>query len=281
MRTPRRYRLALLAYPPAYRADRGPELEATLAEGDEQRGRPSLREAAALVWRGIAMRAGTLQRPDWLLVAAAALSLLALLGGFTWAERRFLFRGEVAAWATDGPGLWWALALGVVAYVALAATLFGVLDNRRRRRVVAALAAPLALGFFTLPESVFAAAFRGPQAILDHITWRATAIFMNWEITVPMALAAVAATWVALGVLGGLAYDTRRRVLSICLALPASVAIAQTWLRPDLDVDAPRSVTEGYAQSAFSDLGFAAFLTSAGLVLALAALLPARPKPRL
>ncbi len=49
VRTPRRYRLALLAYPASYRADRGPELVATLAEGDEERGRPSVHESAALV----------------------------------------------------------------------------------------------------------------------------------------------------------------------------------------------------------------------------------------
>jgi hypothetical protein len=37
VRVPRRYRLALMAYPAGYRENRGPELVATLADGDERR----------------------------------------------------------------------------------------------------------------------------------------------------------------------------------------------------------------------------------------------------
>ena len=69
MSTPRLYRFALRAYPAAYRAERAPELMATLAEGDAERGGPSLREAASLVRRGIALRVRPLGVPDWLLVA--------------------------------------------------------------------------------------------------------------------------------------------------------------------------------------------------------------------
>ena len=281
MTTPRRYRLALLAYPAAYRADRGPELVATLAEGDEERGGPSLRESAALVVRGIAMRARTLERPDWLLAAAAALVLLALLGGFTWAERAFLFRGGVAAFATDGPGVWWAVALGVAAFVAVATLFFGAAETPRRRWIASLLAAPLALFVFTAPGRVFYAGFPSLDTIVDHVVWGAQAIYLNDSITVPTALAAVVATWVALRLLGSLAPDTRRRALGICLTLLAAVAIAQSWLRPELETDVPRSFTDGYAQSAFADLGFAALLASVAAVLALAALWPARPKPRL
>ena len=273
MTTPRRYRLALLAYPASYRADRGPELVATLAEGDEERGRPSLRESAALVRRGIAMRARRLERPDWLLAAAAALALLALLGAFTWAERPFLLRGDAGGFMTDGPGVWWALALGVAAYVAVAALFFGAAETPRRRRIAALLAAPLALVIFATPGRLFWPGFPGPEAVVDHVSWMAQAIWLNETITLPTALAAVAATWVGLRVLASLRADTRRRALGIGLALPAAVAIAQSWLRPDL--------ASGYAQSAFADLGFAALLAAGAMVLALAALLPARPEQRL
>jgi hypothetical protein len=44
MKLRRRYRVALIAYPAAYRERRGPEFAATLADGDEDRGRPSMRE---------------------------------------------------------------------------------------------------------------------------------------------------------------------------------------------------------------------------------------------
>lgn len=281
MRIPRRYRLALLAYPAAYRADRGPELAATLAEGDEERGGPSLRESAALVMGGVAMRARNLERPDWLLAAAAALVLVALLGAFTWAERPFLFRGDVGGYMTDGPGVWWSLALGVAAYVAIAALFFGAAETSRRRRTAALLAAPLALLIFATPGRLFWAGFPSPEAVIDHAVWIAQAVYLNETITLPTALAAVAASWIALRVIGSLATETRRGVLSICLALLAAVAIAQSWLRPELGTDIPRSFTEGYAQSAFADLGSAALLASVAMVLALAALWPARPKPRL
>jgi hypothetical protein len=123
MSAPRRYRLALLAYPGAYRAARAPELLATLAEGDDERGHASMREAAALVRCGFATRALTHGPADWPLAAAAALALTALLGGFTWAQRRFVPRDDVTVFMSDGPGTWLALALGLGAYVALAALL--------------------------------------------------------------------------------------------------------------------------------------------------------------
>ena len=174
---------------------------------------------------------------------------------------------------TDGPGVWWALALGVAAYVAVAALFFGAAETPRRRRIAALLAAPLALVIFAAPGRLFWPGFPGPEAVVDHVSWMAQAIWLNETITLPTALAAVAATWVGLRVLASLRADTRRRALGIGLALPAAVAIAQSWLRPDL--------ASGYAQSAFADLGFAALLAAGAMVLALAALLPARPEQRL
>jgi hypothetical protein len=281
MRIPRLYRLALIAYPAAYRAERGPELAATLADGDDERGHPSLREAAALVGRGVSMRTRRLERADWLLAAAAALVLIALLGAFTWAERPFLFRGDVGGYLWEPPGVWLTLALGLAAYVPIAALFFGAADTPRRRRIAALLAAPFALLLFATPGRLFWAGFPGAEALLEHVRWTASAVYLNDTITIPTALAAVAATWISLRLIGWLAAEGRRRVLSIWLALAAAVAIGESWLRPDLGADVPRPAMEGYAQSAFADLGFAALLAAFALALALAALWPARPKPRL
>jgi hypothetical protein len=281
MRIPRLYRVALMAYPAAYRAERGPELAATLADGDDQRGRPSLREAAALVGRGIAMRACRLERPDWLLAAAAALVLVALLGAFTWAERPFLFRGGVGGYMWDPPGVWLTLGLGLVAYVAIAALFFRAAETTRRRFITALFAAPFALLLFASPGRLFWAGFPGLEAVLDHVRWTASAVYLNDTITIPTALVAVAATWISLRVIRSLAAESRRRVLSISLALAAAVAIGESWLRPELDTDIPRSFTDGYAQSAFADLGLAALLAALAVVFALAALWAARPLQRL
>jgi hypothetical protein len=276
MSTPRLYRFALRAYPAAYRAERAPELMATLAEGDEERGGPSLREAGSLVRRGIALRLRPLGVPDWLLVGAGVLMMLALVGGFTWAERVFVLKGEAAGFMTEGPGLWWALALGVGAYVALAATLFGVLDSPRRIRVAAALAAPVALAVFTAPGAILRAGVPGPAELLDWFVWMGEASFHNWTHTLPTTIAAVVGTWVALTVLARLDHETRRRALGVFLAALGALVVAQTWQRPDLPAE--------YGQSAFADLGAAAFIAALAIPLAFASLAPARARssrPRL
>jgi hypothetical protein len=122
MTAPRRYRAALLAYPRGYRATRGPELLATLADGDEERGNPSSHEAAALAYRGLVMRARVAVEPEGLLVAAAVVVLLALMGNFTWATHVFLDQGEPGAMLVEGgPGKWAGLALAVAAFSVIAA----------------------------------------------------------------------------------------------------------------------------------------------------------------
>jgi hypothetical protein len=268
MRTPRLYRVALMAYPADYRAARAPEFAATLAEGDEERGGPSLREAAALVGRGIAMRARRLERPDWLLVAAALLPLVAVIGGFTWAERVF----ADSAILTTGPG-WWGFAMGVAAYVVLAVLLFDALASRRRRTIAAVLAAPVGFLAFTAPGNLFNAGIPSIGTILDYAVWSVEATFVNWRHTVPGLLAAVGASWVALEALSRLSSPGRRRALGVVLAALAAIAVAKSLSRPDLPAE--------YAQSAFADLGAAALLAALSVPLALAALWPARPKPQL
>jgi hypothetical protein len=261
MSTPRLYRFALRGYPAAYRAERAPELMATLAEGDEERGGPSLREAGSLVRRGIALRLRPLGVPDWLLVAAAVLMMLALVGGFTWAERVFVLRGEAAGFMMEGPGLWWALALGVCAY-ALAAMLFSVLASPRRIRVAAALAAPVALAIFTAPGAIFRAGVPGPAELLDWFVWMGEASFHNWTHTLPTTIAAVAGSRAALTVLARLGHETRRRALGTLLASLGALVVAQIWQRPDLPAE--------YGQSAFADLGAAAFIAALAIPLAFA-----------
>ena len=121
----------------------------------------------------------------------------------------------------EGPGPWWALALGIGAYVALAAMLFGVLDSPRRTRVVAALAAPVALAIFTAPGAIFRAGVPSPAELLDWFGWMAEAGFHNWTHTLPATIAAVVGTWVALTVLARLGHETRRRALGMILARSA------------------------------------------------------------
>jgi hypothetical protein len=268
MRTPRRYRLALLAYPAAYRAARGPELVATLAEGDEDRGGPSLRESAALVGRGMAMRARMLDRPDWLLIAAATLPLVAVMGGYTWAERVF----TDSAILTTGPG-WWGVAMGVAAFVALAVLLFAAHETARRRRTTALLVAPVVFLLFSAPGNLFNGGVPSPAIVLDYAVWSVEAAFVNWTHTLPAIAAALVATWVALTALSRLTPQTRRRVLGMVLAALGAIAVAKSLIRPDLPAE--------YAQSAFADLGAAALLAAVAVPLALAALLPSRPKLRL
>lgn len=98
MRVPRHYRLALRAYPAPYRRSRGPELATTLADGDDDRGRASTREALALAGRGLAMRAGVAVSGPGLLAAAATLLAFPLaLGVFGEVGRIFVGVPDLAS----------------------------------------------------------------------------------------------------------------------------------------------------------------------------------------
>lgn len=264
MRVARRYRGALRAYPAWYRQSRGPELLATLADGDDDRGRPSTREAAALARRGLIMRAGVAVSPDGLLVGAAALLMAAVTGGFAWAERVFLFRGEAAAFGSDGPGLWWALALAVGAFTVLAVGPFRALDSPRRRTAAVVLAFPVALAVFTAPGWILTSGVPDAATLAEFLKWAPAAVFHNWHLTVPASIGSVLGTWIALRALGRLSPPARRRALGGALVILGAVAVAQAWQRPDLPAE--------YGRSAFADLGTATFIAAAGLLLALAAL---------
>ena len=266
MKLPRRYRVALMAYPARYRESRGPELAATLTDGDDDRGRPSMREAGALAGRGLAMRVGGAGSGENLLVVAGVLVLATLLSGFTWAERVFLFKGEVAAFGTDVPGRWWTIALAVSAWVVLAAGPLAAVDDRRRRRIVVALTIPLFLLISTSPGRLVVYDALDPESLVEYLRLVPSYAFGSG---VEELSAAALATWVALRALRRLAQPARRRVLAAALALLGAVVVLQVVLRPDLPAE--------YAQSAFADLGTATFLATLAVLVALAALVRLHP----
>jgi hypothetical protein len=269
MKLPRRYRVALAAYPAGYRESRGAELAATLADGDDERGGPSMREAAALAGRGLAMRLGAAGSGQGLLVVAAVLILATLLSGFTWAERVFLFRGEAAAFGTDAPGIWWTVALGVSAWVVLAAGPMGAVDDPRRRRMAVLLAAPVALATFIGPGTIVTRGLLEPAELVEFVRWIAPALFHNWTLTLPAAGGATLGTWIALRALGRLGEPAGRRAMAAVLVLLGGAAVLQVVLRPDLPAE--------YAQSAFADLGTATFLAALAVLVSLSALVRLRP----
>jgi asparagine N-glycosylation enzyme membrane subunit Stt3 len=151
--------------------------------------------------------------------------------------------------------------------------LFGVLDSSRRTRISAALAAPVALAVFITPGAILRAGVPSPGELFDWFVWMVEASFANRTQMLPLAVAAVVGTWVALTVLARLLPDTRRRALGGIQASLGAIVVAQTWHRPDLPAE--------YGQSAFADLGAATFLAALAIPLALAALLPRRAKPLL
>ena len=267
MRLPRRYRVALLAYPAGYRVTRGPELAATLADGDDDRGRPSMREAGALAGRGLAMRLGAARSGEGLLVVAAVLILATLLSGFAWAERVYLLGGTASVWSTGGPGFWWTMALGVCAWVVLAAGPLGAAGDPRRRRIAVALTPPLFLLVFSAPGRLVIHDELGLGSILAYLEVVPHMITGNGVLTLP---ALTLATWVALRGLRPLSEAARRRALAAALVVLGSIAVVRTLIRPDFP--------GGYADGALADLRTATFLAAAAVLVALAALVRLRPR---
>ena len=268
MSAPRRYRMALLAYPGSYRAARGPELLATLADGDDERGRPSLREAGALAYRGLAARMRIAASGEGLLVAAAALILFSLIGGFSWIERYLTFNGATVGLFADGPGTWRGLALGVCAYLLVAVALFGAADDRLRRKRATLLAIPCALALFGTPGDIVNVAVSHTGLLPDYAWGELSALYANWRVTVPMCAAAAATTWIALGQLGRLDRRARVQALGLVLVLLSAAVLALTWHRP--------GIGDEYTGSAFEDLRTGTFIAGLGLLAAVLGLLRAR-----
>jgi hypothetical protein len=271
MSAPRRYRLGLLAYPRRYRAERARELLATLAEGDDERGGPSSREAAALAYRGLAMRAGVAVSAEGLLVIAAAIVLLSLIGGFAWAERYLVpddGLGVVFGFWGGPESVWWGAALGVCAYVAIAAIAFGAADSREARKLAALIAAPVALAVFLTPGRLIEVGLAHPAALPEFAWFMARSAVGNWTITLPICLGAAVGTWLALGVLGRFSTRARPPWLAATLAALTASVVAMTWDRPDFGGE--------YTRSAFADLQTGVFVAGLGLLVAIAALVRAQ-----
>jgi hypothetical protein len=262
MTAPRRYRLALRAYPRGYRKSRGAELLATLADGDEDRGHASVREAAALAYRGMLERARIATSGEGLLVLAAGLVLFTMVFGLTWAERLYLFRGEVAAMGTDAPGTWSGAALLISAFTILAAGPLRALDSARRRNAVVA-AFFLALLVWPAPGSIFKYGIPNPVELAEFMRWNLSGIYSNWQVTVPFAAVTAAGTWLALRMLSRLRPAARGTALAAGLFAAGAVAVTLVATRPDLPAE--------YGRSAFADLGSAAFVTGLSMLLALVA----------
>ena len=272
MSAPRRYRLAVLAYPAGYRESRGRELLATLADGDDDRGRPSNREALALAYRGLLQRARIAVTGEGLLVIAAVLVLLTMTLGLTWVERTFLFRGEVAAMSMEGAGRWWGAALAVCAFTVIAAGPFRATGDPRRRARVALLGVPIALLLMSGPLALIQwVGAPTPAELGDYLWVYLRGIVANWQLTFVDAAIVAGGTWAALLALSRMRPRLRVSAQAVALGIAGLGAVAAAWERPELGPPIERAAVTGYAQSAFADLGVAAFVTAAAAVLAIAA----------
>ena len=273
---PARYRVALLAYPACYRATRGTELAATLADGDDERGRPSVHEAASLAYRGLVLRARTLGTPGGLLTAAAATTLVAMFGGFAWVERHYMFRGEVGVVSMEGPERWWSFALTLCAVLIAGGRALRVFDSGRwtavLRRAVAVAALPPLIGYVGAGEFLHWL-FRDPASIPDFLEWRGrilVGVDSTWRAFGELTAAGTAGILIARRLLVRRPHETRHAMLGVLMAALGAVVIVEAWTRPEI-VPIRRSFTDGYAQSAFADLETGAFVAMAGLLLALVA----------
>ena len=269
MRLPGRYRIAMLAYPAGYRADRGPELAATLAEGDDDRGRPSTHEAASLAYRGLLLRLRAGGTPDGLLTAAAIVVLIACFGGFTWAERLYVFRGEFGAIGTDGAGRWWGFALALTAFVIVMARSLRVVERGQWVRRTLLTAGLFALLSIAGPGELVRWALSDPMSLPEFFEWRGR-ILLDWRHTAELLAAALIGVVLARLLLVRRTDAARAWLLSTALIALSVITVAQTWTRPEIE-PVPRSFTVGYAQSAFADLEAGAFIAMAGLALGVAA----------
>ncbi len=130
----RTYRLALRAYPAAYRAERGPEILATLAEMQAGRRRPEVRQVLALLAGGIRARetatTGGTAAGMWAegcRLAAFVLLLLATLRGMyvvaadVWYSQLGMAHGFTPAAAMSATGLARATAAVLLPWIAAAA----------------------------------------------------------------------------------------------------------------------------------------------------------------
>lgn len=130
MSSPRRYRLALRSYPARWRRAYGEDLLATLADGDDERGRPSAREAFALARHGLLLRGRFAPIAQQRILAAAAVGLLlaSVLPARAWTQRLQATGDGTGMPVLDGPPQAGRILLAAVAM----AVLFTVAPRRLR-----------------------------------------------------------------------------------------------------------------------------------------------------
>jgi hypothetical protein len=261
--------MALRAYPGRYRNDRGDELLSTLADGDDERGRASTREALALGYRGLLQRGRIASSSDGLLVIAAFLVLVVMLFNLSWGDSVTRLHPVIIVGWNLGPGAWVEAALLASACTVLAAGPGRAVNDPRRRRIATAAVFFLALIAWAGPGGIFKYALPGPGELADYLGNSVAGIVANWHATVPFAAATAAATWLALTALSRLRPAARRTALATLMAATGVLAIVLTVTQAGPQpIDGHQPVT---GREAANTLGAALFVTGASILLALAA----------
>jgi hypothetical protein len=269
MTAPRRYRIALRAYPARYRKGRGDELLSTLADGDDERGHPSTREALALAYRGLLERGRIATSGDVLLVIAASLVLVLMLFNLSWGDSVVPVAPGITTGWNLGPGTWVEAALLASACTVLAAGPGRAVDDQRRRRIATAAVFFLALIAWAGPVGIFKYVLPSPAELADYLWVGVTGIIANWHTTVPFAAATAAATWLALTAIPRLRPAARRTALATLMAAIGVPAIALTLTQAGQPaIDGHQVIAE---PEVMTSLGAAPFVTGASILLALAA----------
>jgi hypothetical protein len=269
MTAPRRYRIALRAYPAHYRKDRGDELLSTLADGDDERGRPSTREALALGYRGLLQRGRIATSSDGLLVVAASLVLVLMLFNLSWGDSVMrLHPGIIVGWNL-GPGTWVEAVLLASACTVLAAGPGRAVEDPRKRRLAAVAVFFFALIAWAGPGGIFRYVLPGPGELADYLGNSVAGIVANWHVTVRFAAATAAATWLTLTALSRLRPAARRTALATLMAATGVLAIALTVTQAGPQPIDGNDALAGH--EAVNTLGAALFVTGASILLALLA----------
>ena len=205
-------------------------------------------------------------------MVAAALVLFAMFFGLTWAEHMAVSADGAVVGLINGPGTWSEAALLISAFTVLAAGPFRALESGGRRRAATAIAFVAALLVWSAPGRVLLEPVPGLGSLAELLFLRLEVTYLVWDVTLPFAAATALGTWVALRTLSGLRPAARRPALAAGVFAAGAVAVVSVWTRPGLPGE--------YASTATGDLGAAAFLTGAGMLLALvAAYVGSRSRP--
>jgi hypothetical protein len=212
---PRRYRVALLAFPRAARSRHAADLLGVLYDADGEHGSPSWREAAHLVIAGLGLRIERgviwLMPLRLLLIAGVVAAAGAFAPGAAWGQR-MPGPGRYYVIAGPTPALRWALLAAAVLAVTLRA------QDRGFKRLAALSVAASALGF----ALAFLSTVHGPGFPAARLGI-APAIS-----ALPSAAAFGAAILLALLALSRLSPRHRARSAAVCMGLAYLAALGTT-----------------------------------------------------